>query len=121
MLAADLGAAGSLLSAVHAMPGGDKIAHFLLVGILSLLVNLTLRSASFRVGPVRLQYGTIALLTLSIIEESSQRWLASRQFSLGDMAANCAGIVVFGYVAAWWVARGERESLETAHGEGLDE
>jgi polysaccharide biosynthesis protein VpsQ len=96
---ADLGKLG-ILQIVNQIPLGDKAGHFILYGILTLLVNLTL----FRSFPSqsRKRVAVISGLTLALLiglEEFSQRNFPSRTFSLGDLTASYLGMIFFSWLA----------------------
>jgi VanZ family protein len=96
---ADLGKLG-ILQAVNQIPLGDKAGHFILYGILTLLINLTL----FRSTPVqnrkRVAVTSGLILALLIgLEEFSQQNFASRTFSLGDLTASYLGVIFFSWLA----------------------
>lgn len=97
---ADMGRLG-FLGFAYAFPMGDKAGHFLLFGILSFLVNLTaLRSRRFS-DPKRAAVILTLFLALFIAaEELSQRYFASRTFSLSDLLFGYAGMMV-GMWLAW--------------------
>lgn len=101
---ADLGRLG-FLGFVYAFPMGDKVGHFILYGILALLVNLTaLRS---RPSPTSKRAALTATLILSLLiaaEEFSQRYFANRTFSLPDLAFGYAGMSL-GMWLAWKIDR----------------
>ena len=97
----NLGLAHTISCYVHNdFPFSDKLAHFFLAGVFSLLVNLTLRASRVRVGSVHLLLGSLILLPLAALEEFSQIVMAHRIFSLQDLAANCIGIIAFGWIAS---------------------
>ena len=96
---ADLGKLG-ILQTLNQIPLGDKAGHFILYGILTLLINLTL----FRSIPVqsRQRVAVISGLILALLiglEEFSQRNFSSRTFSLGDLAASYLGVIFFAWLA----------------------
>ena len=96
---ADAGRLGFLTFVYH-FPFGDKIGHFLLYGILALLIDLTLfRAFAHR---SRKQLAVLSGLTLALligIEEFSQRLFANRTFSLVDLGASYLGVVFFAWLA----------------------
>jgi len=100
VIAADLGLMRPVMLWVGKIPWGDKLAHFLLVGTLSLLVNLASGAATLSLGRVRVLIGSLALVVLATLEESTQLAVRFRTFSFSDLAANYLGIIVFGQVAA---------------------
>ena len=101
---ADTGNLG-ILGIVYRIPYADKLGHFILYGILTLLINLTL----FRSVPdqSRRRIAVVSGLILGILiglEEFSQRNFPSRTFSLGDLMASYLGIFFF----AWMAVRAKR-------------
>ena len=105
VFAANTGAAKSLFKALRQIPLGDKVAHVVLVGIMSLLLNLSLSAARFRWRSIGIQKGTLVLFVIATLDELSNLFLSHRNFSLGDLASNYIGIFCFGWLAAWLVAR----------------
>ena len=99
ILAADFGLGGSIFSFFHRIPGADKAGHFILIGLLALLVNLY-------VGLTKDTYNlnmafkvSLAIIVVVTLEEISQIWFRNRSFSISDLVADFAGIVVFGLLA----------------------
>jgi VanZ family protein len=99
MLLATLGAYLGLLDLfVLAVPGIDKILHFLLYGAL----------AFFAVAwwADRRPWAVLGILCgLAALEESSQSLSAARTFSTVDLTATLTGILAFGSFAGWLVHR----------------
>jgi VanZ family protein len=96
---ADLGKLG-ILQTVNRIPLGDKAGHFILYGILTLLINLTL----FRSIPLQSRkrvavFSGLILALLIGLEEFSQRNFSSRTFSLGDLSASYLGVIFFSWIA----------------------
>ncbi|OUS28162.1 hypothetical protein A9Q98_07890 [Thalassotalea sp. 42_200_T64] len=83
----------------NAIPNGDKVGHICMYGSLAFFANFAFRFRSFKfnhiAGKVFNQYGTLLVLLFSTIEEFSQIFIATRTFSLYDMAANLTGITLF--------------------------
>ena len=96
---ADTGNLG-ILKTINEIPFADKVGHFVLYGILTLLINLTLlRSVP---GPQRMRTALTIGLVLSVLiglEEFSQRNFSSRTFSLGDLTASYLGVLFFSWLA----------------------
>jgi polysaccharide biosynthesis protein VpsQ len=96
---ADTGNLG-IFGIVYRIPHVDKVGHFLLYGILVLLINLTL----FRAIPSQ-NRNWIALfsgLTLALLiglEELSQRSFSNRTFDLVDLSASYLGVLFFSWLA----------------------
>lgn len=96
---ADTGNLG-ILAFVYHIPYADKAGHFILYGILILLINLTL----FRSFPSRSQTWIVVVngLTLAILiglEELSQRSFSNRTFDLVDLSASYLGVIFFSWLA----------------------
>jgi len=96
---ADKGQLG-LLKLINQIPYGDKVGHFVLYGILTLLINLTLlRSLPFQ-SPRRVTVISSLILALLIgIEELSQQFFASRTVSFQDLFAGYLGVIFFSWLA----------------------
>ena len=106
VIVADIGMGPQLLNFVHSVPGGDLLGHFLLLGTLSLLVNLSLGAQTFHLAGVGVLTGSLIIALIATLEECSQLWLDHRSFSLLDLAANYAGIILFGRLARRLLDRG---------------
>ena len=85
-------------------PLGDKVAHFLLVGVLAGLAVRASRGHRAR-WLFGLPTAALAVFALATGEELSQRWIPSRSVDLYDFLANTSGIVVFGWLATLGPAR----------------
>jgi VanZ family protein len=96
---ADTGNLG-IVYQITRLPYADKAGHFILYGILALLINLTLfRSFPFQ-SPKRV--AVISGLTLALLiglEEFSQQYFANRTFSLSDLTASYLGLISFSWLA----------------------
>jgi VanZ family protein len=96
---ADSGRLG-IFAFLKGIPFGDKAGHFILYGILALLINLSL----FRSLPSRsrmqitLTSGTI-LAVLIGLEEFSQQFFAKRSFDLVDLTFSYLGVIFFTWLA----------------------
>jgi len=78
---------------------GDKLLHFLLVGLLAFLINLSLQAKLIHWKKFWLPLGTLALLVLATAEEFSQMFLVHRTFDLLDLVCNISGILLLGWLA----------------------
>ena len=81
------------------IPYFDKIAHFLLMGGFSFLLNLALKARLVNAWKVRYLLGTLLVLIIVTLEEFSQLYVSGRAFDIGDLVADYAGIFIFGEVA----------------------
>ncbi len=76
----------------------DKWLHFVLVGTLAMLLNLSFDLAAVSQRTRWILWGTLLMLSLATVEELSQQWLSNRTFDLGDLACNYAGILIIGHL-----------------------
>ncbi len=84
---------------VKIIPYGDKFGHFFLFGFLTLGVNIGLKMRDFTLGNIKIPYGSAWILTLVILEELSQYFVASRTLDMTDIITDCIGIGVFSVIA----------------------
>jgi VanZ family protein len=104
ILLADTGNLG-IVYRIPRMPYADKAGHFLLFGILALLVDLTLfrslpPSTALRTSRRRIAVVSGLVLALVIgLEEYSQKYFADRTFSLSDLTASYLGLISFSWLA----------------------
>jgi VanZ family protein len=97
---ADMGALPHYLQILKDLPYGDKAGHFILYGILTLLVDLAL----FRSLPLQSpkQVAVMSGLILAVLiglEEFSQQYFANRTSSLTDLIASYLGMIFFSWLA----------------------
>lgn len=95
---ADQGRLPGFVTVLISFPNGDKLGHFLLMGGLSLLVNLALPAGAHRRHILALWL--VALLVA--VEEVSQSWFGTRHPDLVDLLASLAGILLLGKLG-WWI------------------
>ncbi len=81
---------------LFSVPFSDKLAHFLLIGILALLLNATLRHARFQVGPLKILKGSLIVIVLVTLAEFSQILVPMRTFSITDLFCGYAGVLCLG-------------------------
>jgi predicted Kef-type K+ transport protein len=105
ILAADLGWGATLFNWVALVPGRDFTGHFVLIGLLSLTINLAIRRRSIRIFKLPVQLGSLLLGPIVAVEEISQLWIETRGFSLLDLAADFLGICLLGGAASAWIWR----------------
>ena len=99
IILADQGRLG-FLSVLNQIPFGDKAGHFILYGILTLLLDLTLIRALPNRSPKLIVLSTGLVLVLIIgLEEYSQQFFASRTFDLVDLSFSYLGVVFFSWRA----------------------
>lgn len=96
---ADLGRL-DIVGWVNRIPLGDKAGHFILYGILTLLIDLALLRTHRGLSPSLLVFRAALVLALIIgLEEVSQRFFSSRSFDLLDLAFSYLGVIVFSWAA----------------------
>lgn len=99
IIVANLGLGPSFFPFIYQIPGGDKIGHFFLMGILSFLVNSVLKTRKIRIFSINFLLGILIVMAIVTIEEVSQIFLDYRAFSIIDLVFDYFGIVLFGYLA----------------------
>lgn len=96
---ANIGRDNILFKTVRATPYGDKIGHFFLAGALTLSVNFFWGNRGF--ARCLLPYGSLLVTLMALAEESSQHYIATRNFDPNDALANLIGILVFSLPAVF--------------------
>ncbi len=96
---ADLGKLG-ILGWLNQIPYGDKAGHFILYGILTLLIDLTLTRALPHPHRKLIIIRIALILSLLIgLEEYSQQFFAKRTFDLVDLTFSYLGMIFFSWAA----------------------
>jgi VanZ family protein len=97
---ADAGILAHYVGFIYEFPLGDKAGHFILYGILTLLLDLALFRARPNEDRMRLvlQCGLVLALLIGL-EEFSQQYFSSRSFDLVDLTFSYLGVVFFSWVA----------------------
>ena len=96
---ADLGQLG-ILRAINKIPFGDKAGHFILYGILTLLVDLTLiRALPNRDAKLIVVCMGLVLILLIGLEEYSQQFFPKRTYDLVDLTFSYLGVISFSWVS----------------------
>ena len=89
-----------ILGLTGTIPNIDKAGHFVLYGILALLINLTLFHSFPDRRRVWIAVSSSVVLALLIgLEEWSQQLFVHRTFSLADLTASYLGVMFFAWVA----------------------
>ena len=99
IILADRGELG-ILKVINQIPYADKAGHFILYGILTLLVDLALIRAFPNRSPklVAVICGLILALLIGL-EEYSQQYFPSRTFDLIDLTFSYLGVIYFSWLA----------------------
>lgn len=82
---------------------GDKVGHAAMFAVLAFACRL-----SWLYSPMAIPAG--ALVLLGLVTEALQLWIPGRTGAWGDMAADCAGVVL-GMVVAWLLWPGAKNAL----------
>lgn len=98
VILADMGSLPGLIRGLYGFPNGDKLGHFILYGILSLLLNL-----AFTLRPGLNLSRTILTVSLVLalligLEEWSQSLFGSRTMDIVDLLASYAGVTMAAFV-----------------------
>ena len=94
-----------LFSIIRSVPGADKFGHFLLMGLLSFLLNTSLRCRAVDVRTRQMLLGSIIVSMAVTLEEVSQIFIQYRSFDLADLLFDYLGIWLFGKLAIYVRAR----------------
>ena len=96
---ANLGQLG-FLKILNQIPFADKIGHFVLYGILTLLLDLTFIRALPPPSRKLVVLRIALILSLLIgLEEYSQQFFAKRTFDLVDLTFSYLGVIFFSWVS----------------------
>jgi len=90
---------------IRRLPFGDKLGHFFLMGMFSLMVNLALSAKIVRIWKLNYLLGSLIVLMIVTVEEVSQIFVTGRTFDAGDLVADAAGVFIFGEIARFVVKK----------------
>src|SRR5512138_225064 len=94
IILADVGILKHYIGFLDEVPWGDKAGHFILYGILALLINLALFRAYPDQNRLRVAVSCGLILALLIgLEEFSQKFDAYRTFDLVDLTFSYLGVL----------------------------
>jgi VanZ family protein len=99
-LMADLGIAAWVFEIAAMLPFGDKLAHMLLAGLLSFLLNNALHCRITSILSVNMLTGNLIAYLLVLMEEVPQYWITTRNLDIKDVLAAIVGIHLFGVLAS---------------------
>lgn len=99
ILVANSGGSNFILRAVDAIPNGDKIGHFFVMGFLAYLANLLLGCKTFRMWGRNVLTGTVIVCIFVVSEEITQIFIRTRTFSFMDLLSDFLGIMAFSILA----------------------
>jgi VanZ family protein len=84
---------------IYMFPMGDKIAHMLLMGTMSFLVNYALTGRTTIIANRPVLTGSLWVLGIVTLEELTQAFNPNRSFSFGDWLFDLIGIAAGGWLA----------------------
>lgn len=84
-----------LFTMAKVVPYHDKVGHFVLYGILALLMDRALLGRKIIFFKQSLSLAGLLVLTFALIEEITQIWIATRTFDLLDLTGDVVGIIFF--------------------------
>jgi|SRR5436189_1287975 len=89
-----------LLKIINQIPFGDKVGHFVLYGIMTLLLDLSFIQARPNLSPnlLVLRIGLVLALIIGL-EEFSQRFFPSRTSDWVDLIFSYLGVTFFSWLA----------------------
>lgn len=96
---ANTGQQSIIFDIVRSIPYGDKIGHLGLFGVLTLLANIALKFKVFRLGAIKVFWGTAAVLVFVTVEELSQHFIPTRTLDIYDYTADIIGILIFTWLS----------------------
>ena len=108
---ASLGYGSLVFGFVTRIPGGDLTGHFLLMGLLSFVVNLRFSRSRLHGRRLGVLGCTGLVLAAVTLEELTQKWIPTRSFSMADLVASYAGVLAWGALAALLLWRGQRANM----------
>lgn len=93
ILSADTRTMPAAIHRLYAFPGGDKVGHLVLMGVLALALNLALSTRRVGIASRKILLGSLLALLLVTVEELSQAFSRTRTFSLLDLGFSYLGIL----------------------------
>lgn len=101
ILIADSGLFISWWGWFYNVPYLDKATHFLLFGLLAMLVSLGFPTRRVRLPVLHPQISTLILAVVTALEELSQAFIPGRHADPIDLFSGWLGILLFGELGAW--------------------
>jgi len=91
--AANHGTLPFFIRRLYMFPGGDKVGHFVLLGIASFFANQLLYPRHFLVFGKVFFVGSLIVFVAITAEEISQMFISNRTFDLVDLSCSYLGII----------------------------
>lgn len=98
LVLADLGML-DIVGFVNRIPFGDKIGHFVLYGILTLLIDLAILRSLHHYNRLLVLRVALILALFIGLEEFSQQYFPNRSFDLVDLTFSYLGVIFFSWMA----------------------
>lgn len=96
---ADTGLLPHRIRALYDFPYGDKLGHFLLMGLVSFVLNWTALASRAEPQPASVIWKvSLAFVLFVTLEEFSQQLFPRRTFSLLDLGYSYAGIALAAFL-----------------------
>jgi VanZ family protein len=99
IVGADNGTLSMVLRGIYDFPGGDKIGHVVLYGVMSFLLALAFPQP-LQLGRIAIPISVIALLVFATAEEYTQQFFSTRTADLVDLTCSFLGIAVGAWLAS---------------------
>ncbi len=90
---ADTGSMPEVLKVIYRFPNGDRVAHFILYGLLAFLLNWAFPRHGLRIRKWWIPLGSPIALAGAILEEISQLFFVNRTADLVDLGCGLLGIL----------------------------
>lgn len=102
----------TFLGSIYTLPYFDKVGHFVLIGTLAFLINLTLQSRKMQLFGRPVLTGSFWVTIVVILEELTQIVNPNRTFDWGDLLCDFLGIFFLGRLAAYLLSRQSQEPYQ---------
>lgn len=102
---ANLGILPNWISQIYDYPGGDKLGHLIIAALLALSLNLGLACRRWSIYNISFFAGSVVILIIMTLEETSQLWFSNRTFSLYDLGSNYFGILLSSLILRWLILK----------------
>ncbi|MGL1888081.1 MAG: VanZ family protein [Reichenbachiella sp.] len=96
---ADMDQNNIIMEIGHSVPYGDKIGHFMLFGLLALLLNMALKFKQINISSRKFHLGSVVVFAFAIGEEFTQLAFETRTFDLIDMLFDLFGIGILSSIS----------------------
>ena len=91
---ADTGTMPGIIRTIYAFPNGDRVGHFVLYAVFTLLVNASMLRI-IKIGKANLMLGSLIIAAFGTLEEFSQLFFAAhRTFDLIDLSCTLLGVML---------------------------